>query len=369
MATVYPELDSIHHFNLRLYTAKPHISMIHTSTAKDGMAWYSNSKAYRQDENDSCDAADHNSERMSLNPEIGIGYKSHDAEGPPRPSFTVEVFERDVPPAIAKLLNPEIIIHMDSTSTQDNTIKMPQRVWKPDTPDATYDHQIPRVNQTKRKPDVDATAHDNHISAEHTTASTKRKSHPDIDEAIPDNQVPSSSTVAVVDRSHDDDATEDCGIDSANKLKKPKLIQGDTSSASLASPPPTSPELLTPPEAPTKTKKRPKVKWTEEEEVLLKKGFAEGLGWQAIARKYLPTRDRSGCYLHWQSMQAKTLPPRRDWTVEENEKLTKAIKARSKETRELWSKVAEDVGKGRTWKEVEMQQAHLIVKEKEKKKN
>lgn len=37
------------------------------------------------------------------------------------------------------------------------------------------------------------------------------------------------------------------------------------------------------------------------------------------------------------------------------------MKVLSKEIKEMWSKVAEKYGKGKTWREIEMQQARLLV--------
>lgn len=224
----------------------------------------------------------------------------------PQP-IDMEFYEREVqvPPAIAKLLNP---------------------IVRPADPNG---HQAAHADQVDWRPSTSAIhIHDDPISPEYTTVGIKPNTALKIVNQD-DHTLPPLYTL--VNSMHITNGLQDNYIDSAPKYKRAKS-------------------------------KRPKIKWTKQEEILLKKGLDEGLGWQAIARKYLPTRDRSGCYLHWQAMQAKTLPHRRGWKRDESERLAKAMKGRSKEMKELWLKIAKDIGKGRTWKEVEIQQAFLIAK-------
>ncbi|RUS16284.1 hypothetical protein BC937DRAFT_91410 [Endogone sp. FLAS-F59071] len=242
----------------------------------------------------------------------------------PQP-INVEFYERkvQVPLAIAKLLNP--IIHREIIPADPNKLKPAttriQEELEPDTAQTSYGYQVAFANQVDWKSSV-AIVHDEPISPEYTTVNTKQNTAPKKD-------VPTLPPLyTMVSSTHITNGLQDNYIDSAPKYKR----------------------------------KRPKVKWTKQEELLLKKGLDEGLGWQAISRKYLPTRDRSGCYLHWQAMQAKALPHRRGWRRDENEKLAVAMKGRSKEMKALWLKIANDIGKGRTWKEVEIQHAFLTAK-------
>ncbi|RUS17184.1 hypothetical protein BC937DRAFT_90293 [Endogone sp. FLAS-F59071] len=265
------------------------------------------------------------------------------AEDHVRESIVVEVL-----PAIAKLLNPENVVHKFDTATtiasKHQAALAGEKDWRSGdgTPTTAWDDSVPPK----------------YMMAEIGRTNIRK-------EAREEQTPPPVYTVAETPQIDNDSQTQDDRANLSHKSKKRILTHTDDttrlfSRSPTPSPPPAGSRL--------KFKKRAKVNWTKQEENLLKQGIKEGLGWQAITNKYLPKRDRSGCYLHWQGMQAKMLPLRRDWTQDEKKSLTQAMKVLSKERKELWSKVAEKYVKGRTWKEIEMQQAHLLVEGEKKRK-
>lgn len=283
------------------------------------------------------------------------------------PELIVKGFERrmQVPPTLAKLLNPEIVVEaaMDAKSRRRDVGDGAARD-NPIPPENT----IPKIGQKReiRQNQTDGLQGPYDDSEGDSARKFKRaKLYTSPLLSLSQQDQPPPSPHAVVKEIQIGDGLQvHLGDSIDGSAQKPKMKRFKYT-LPLPSLPIPSPE----PHVPKKNKKRPKIKWTKQEEKLLAKGLEEGLGWQAICRKYLPHRDRSGCYLHWQAMKAKLQSRRRDWTKEENERLARAMKNRSKEAKEIWAKIAQDMGNERTWKEIEMQQAVLIVEKEKEKRN
>ncbi|KAI8968863.1 hypothetical protein BDF20DRAFT_891859 [Mycotypha africana] len=193
-------------------------------------------------------------------------------------------------------------------------------------------------NHLMNTPPSSSTIHDKRdlvgdytLSSSHVNASSKAvptvDCHQSITLSIPENASVSSSTFTGITNPTDPLAFAKFSISSLSKDHQPSQQQTRTP-------------------------------WTSKEDVLLKKGYLQGLSWAMISAKYLPHRSRGCCWGRFRTLQTKSIE-KKGWSDVEDRLLLTAIKKHTRLFKQAWRSVSLDMDQTRDWKECEIRSTRI----------